>query len=402
MIELLAPSGDIERLKTAIKYGADAVYVGGMEFGLRKGAINFTNDDLKESVQLVHKHNKKIYVTMNIIPHDNDLEGLDDYIKFLDSINVDAVIVSDPGILYRVKELSDLEIHFSTQGSVTNSESAKFWHKMGAKRIVLARELSLDEIKTIRKNTPTSLELEVFCHGAMCMSYSGRCLISSFMTGRDANRGDCSHPCRYKYHLVEEKRPGEFFPIEEVDGGTYLLNSKDLCTLPFVDKLIEAGASSLKIEGRMKSPFYVANVLRVYRKAINDYLSQKESYVFDSNLLKELTYISHRPYTDGFYFGDPKEDGQFNKSSSYQTNAQYIGDIIEVKNDRVFFNLKNGLNNGDTVEAISPTDVVEFKVNDLRNNKNIIVERANVPNEIFSFKTDVDLTFFDYIRRVIS
>ena len=201
MIELLAPSGDIERLKTAIKYGADAVYVGGMEFGLRKGAINFTNDDLKESVQLVHKHNKKIYVTMNIIPHDNDLEGLDDYIKFLDSINVDAVIVSDPGILYRVKELSDLEIHFSTQGSVTNSDSAKFWHKMGAKRIVLARELSLDEIKNIRKNTPTSLELEVFCHGAMCMSYSGRCLISSFMTGRDANRGDCSHPCRYKYHL---------------------------------------------------------------------------------------------------------------------------------------------------------------------------------------------------------
>lgn len=244
MIELLAPAGDLSRMKTAFMYGADACYIGGIEFGLRKAATNFTRDDLKEAVEFANKNNKKIYVTLNIIPHEGDFDGMVDYIKFLDEIGVHAVIVSDPGVFSLVKENSNLQIHISTQGSVTNSNTINFWHKMGASRVVLARELSLEEIATIRKNIAPEMELEAFCHGAMCMSYSGRCLMSSYMTGRDPNKGDCAHPCRYKYYLMEEKRPGEYFPIEETEGGTYIMNSKDMKTISFVEKLIEAGITS--------------------------------------------------------------------------------------------------------------------------------------------------------------
>ena len=221
MIELLAPAGDLNRLKIAIDYGADAIYLGGMSFGLRKGATNFTREEMIEGVKYAHERNKKVYVTLNIIPHEGDTDGIEEYIVFLEDIGVDAVIVSDPGIFNKVKKYSNLEIHISTQGSVTNAATANFWYELGAKRIVLARELSLDEIKKIRENIPYDMDLEAFCHGAMCMSYSGRCLISSYMTGRDANLGDCAHPCRYKYYLMEEKRPGEYFPIEETEGGTY-------------------------------------------------------------------------------------------------------------------------------------------------------------------------------------
>lgn len=400
MIELLAPAGDLSRMKTAFMYGADACYIGGIEFGLRKAATNFTRDDLKEAVEFANKNNKKIYVTLNIIPHEGDFDGMVDYIKFLDEIGVHAVIVSDPGVFSLVKENSNLQIHISTQGSVTNSNTINFWHKMGASRVVLARELSLEEISTIRKNIAPEMELEAFCHGAMCMSYSGRCLMSSYMTGRDPNKGDCAHPCRYKYYLMEEKRPGEYFPIEETEGGTYIMNSKDMKTISFVEKLIEAGITSLKIEGRVKSAYYIATVVRAYRRAIDSYLKDPENYKFDESLDKEVISSSHRPFTSGFYFGNPMEDGQYNNNQVAIPKSTFKGEVHEAKDGRIYFTLKNGLNEGETVSVMGPEGDVIVEVKDLRNDENKHVERANVPQTVYSFLYDKDASEGFYIRQV--
>lgn len=400
MIELLAPAGDLSRMKTAFMYGADACYIGGIEFGLRKAATNFTRDDLKEAVEFANKNNKKIYVTLNIIPHEGDFEGMVDYIKFLDEIGVHAVIVSDPGVFSLVKENSNLQIHISTQGSVTNSNTINFWHKMGASRVVLARELSLEEITTIRKNIAPEMELEAFCHGAMCMSYSGRCLMSSYMTGRDPNKGDCAHPCRYKYYLMEEKRPGEYFPIEETEGGTYIMNSKDMKTISFVEKLIEAGITSLKIEGRVKSAYYIATVVRAYRRAIDSYLKDPENYKFDESLDKEVISSSHRPFTSGFYFGNPMEDGQYNNNQVAIPKSTFKGEVHEAKDGRIYFTLKNGLNEGETVSVMGPEGDEVVEVKDLRNEEDKHVERANVPQTVYSFLYDKDASEGFYIRQV--
>lgn len=400
MIELLAPAGDLSRMKTAFMYGADACYIGGIEFGLRKAATNFTRDDLKEAVEFANKNNKKIYVTLNIIPHEGDFDGMVDYIKFLDEIGVHAVIVSDPGVFSLVKENSNLQIHISTQGSVTNSNTINFWHKMGASRVVLARELSLEEIVTIRKNIVPEMELEAFCHGAMCMSYSGRCLMSSYMTGRDPNKGDCAHPCRYKYYLMEEKRPGEYFPIEETEGGTYIMNSKDMKTISFVEKLIEAGITSLKIEGRVKSAYYIATVVRAYRRAIDSYLKDPENYKFDESLDEEVISSSHRPFTSGFYFGNPMEDGQYNNNQVAIPKSTFKGEVHEAKDGRIYFTLKNGLNEGETVSVMGPEGDVIVEVKDLRNDENKHVERANVPQTVYSFLYDKDASEGFYIRQV--
>ena len=400
MIELLAPAGDLSRMKTAFMYGADACYIGGIEFGLRKAATNFTRDDLKEAVEFANKNNKKIYVTLNIIPHEGDFEGMVDYIKFLDEIGVHAVIVSDPGVFSLVKENSNLQIHISTQGSVTNSNTINFWHKMGASRVVLARELSLEEISTIRKNIAPEMELEAFCHGAMCMSYSGRCLMSSYMTGRDPNKGDCAHPCRYKYYLMEEKRPGEYFPIEETEGGTYIMNSKDMKTISFVEKLIEAGITSLKIEGRVKSAYYIATVVRAYRRAIDSYLKDPKNYKFDESLDKEVISSSHRPFTYGFYFGTPMEDGQYNNNQVAIPKSTFKGEVREAKDGRIYFTLKNGLNEGETVSVMGPEGDEVVEVKDLRNEEDKHVERANVPQTIYSFLYDKDASEGFYIRQV--
>lgn len=400
MIELLAPAGDLSRMKTAFMYGADACYIGGIEFGLRKAATNFTRDDLKEAVEFANKNNKKIYVTLNIIPHEGDFEGMVDYIKFLDEIGVHAVIVSDPGVFSLVKENSNLQIHISTQGSVTNSNTINFWHKMGASRVVLARELSLEEISTIRKNIAPEMELEAFCHGAMCMSYSGRCLMSSYMTGRNPNKGDCAHPCRYKYYLMEEKRPGEYFPIEETEGGTYIMNSKDMKTISFVEKLIEAGITSLKIEGRVKSAYYIATVVRAYRRAIDSYLKDPENYKFDESLDKEVISSSHRPFTSGFYFGNPMEDGQYNNNQVAIPKSTFKGEVHEAKDGRIYFTLKNGLNEGETVSVMGPEGDEVVEVKDLRNEEDKHVERANVPQTIYSFLYDSDASEGFYIRQV--
>lgn len=400
MIELLAPAGDLPRMKTAFMYGADACYIGGIEFGLRKAATNFTRDDLKEAVEFANKNNKKIYVTLNIIPHEGDFEGMVDYIKFLDEIGVHAVIVSDPGVFSLVKENSNLQIHISTQGSVTNSNTINFWHKMGASRVVLARELSLEEISTIRKNIAPEMELEAFCHGAMCMSYSGRCLMSSYMTGRDPNKGDCAHPCRYKYYLMEEKRPGEYFPIEETEGGTYIMNSKDMKTISFVEKLIEAGITSLKIEGRVKSAYYIATVVRAYRRAIDSYLKDPENYKFDESLDKEVISSSHRPFTSGFYFGNLMEDGQYNNNQVAIPKSTFKGEVHEAKDGRIYFTLKNGLNEGEKVSVMGPEGDEVVEVKDLRNEEDKHVERANVPQTVYSFLYDKDASEGFYIRQV--
>lgn len=400
MIELLAPAGDLSRMKTAFMYGADACYIGGIEFGLRKAATYFTRDDLKEAVEFANKNNKKIYVTLNIIPHEGDFEGMVDYIKFLDEIGVHAVIVSDPGVFSLVKENSNLQIHISTQGSVTNSNTINFWHKMGASRVVLARELSLEEISTIRKNIAPEMELEAFCHGAMCMSYSGRCLMSSYMTGRDPNKGDCAHPCRYKYYLMEEKRPGEYFPIEETEGGTYIMNSKDMKTISFVEKLIEAGITSLKIEGRVKSAYYIATVVRAYRRAIDSYLKDPENYKFDESLDKEVISSSHRPFTSGFYFGNPMEDGQYNNNQVAIPKSTFKGEVHEAKDGRIYFTLKNGLNEGEKVSVMGPEGDEVVEVKDLRNEEDKHVERANVPQTVYSFLYDKDASEGFYIRQV--
>ena len=325
-VELLAPAGNLEKLKMAIIYGADAVYLGGEEFGLRASAGNFGMDELKEGFSFAHSRGKRVYVTMNIIPHNEDFDGMPEYIRQVRDLGADAVIFSDPGIFDLLRqEAPDMELHLSTQANNTNWRSAAFWHRQGVKRIILARELSLNEIREIRQNIPKELELEMFVHGAMCISYSGRCLLSNYMAGRDANRGLCAHPCRWKYHLVEEKRPGEYMPVYENERGTYIFNSKDLCLIDRLPKIIESGVTSLKIEGRMKSSYYVATIVKAYREALDAYDADPEKYVFKDAWLDEMSKASHREYTTGFFEGKPSGREQIYESSSYIREYDFVG-----------------------------------------------------------------------------
>ncbi|MDI3311099.1 MAG: U32 family peptidase [Thermoanaerobacterium sp.] len=359
MVELLSPAGDLERVKVAINYGADAVYFGGNNYGLR-ATVGFNMDEVKYAVEYVKKHGKRAYLTVNIFPHNDDLIGLPEYIHEISKIGIDAVIVSDPGVFSIVKEVAPkLEIHISTQANNVNYRSVIFWHDLGAKRIVLARELSLEEIKQIRQKTPDDLELEVFVHGAMCISYSGRCLLSNYLTGRDANKGECTHPCRWKYYLVEEKRPGQYMRIEEDDRGTYIMNSKDLCMIKYIPDIIKAGATSLKIEGRNKSSYYVAVVTKAYRKAIDDYLEFGDKYVFDEDLLEELGKVSNRDFTTGFYFGKPGSESHNYSSSSYIRNYNIVGMVVDYddKNGMAVIEQRNRFFSGDKVEIIGPKDM---------------------------------------------
>ena len=328
-VELLAPAGDMEKLKAAIKFGANAVYMAGNNFGLRKNSKNFDKDELKKAVDYAHEHGVRCHITMNIVPHDNDLDGIIEYIKYLDEIGVDALIISDPGIFNIAKENSNIDLHISTQASVTNSHTINFWYNLGAKRVILARELSLDEIIEIRKNVPKDLEIECFIHGAMCISYSGRCLLSNYMTGRDANRGDCAHACRWKYALQEEKRPGEYYPIAEDENGTFIMNSKDLCLIDEIDKLIEAGVNSFKIEGRMKTVFYVATVIRSYRQAIDAYYNGTYNEEVSKKYKDEIKKASHRHFTKGFFYNKADSNSQIYENSSYIRNYDFIAVVLE-------------------------------------------------------------------------
>lgn len=354
-IEVLSPAGNMDKLKMAIRYGADAVYCAGQSFGLRASSSNFSNEELKEAVEFAHSHGKKIYVTCNIIPHNEDLVGLEDYLKFLESIHVDAIIVADLGIFLLAKRVApNLERHVSTQANTTNYLTTEFWKEQGASRVVVAREVSIADIKTMKE--AADIEIEAFVHGAMCISYSGRCLLSNYFTTRDANRGQCTQACRWKYSLVEENRPGEYYPIEEDPHGTYIFNSKDLCLLKYIPDLVEAGVDSLKIEGRMKSVHYAATVTKVYREAVDSYLADPEHYEVKPEWIEELEKISHRPYTEGFSVEKPDETAQnYGESSNTQTH-DFIG-LVEGYNAEegyAYLEQRNNFKVGDEVEFCQP------------------------------------------------
>lgn len=327
-IELLSPAGNLEKFETAIEYGADAVYIGGKNFSMRAAADNFSRDEMKEAVKRAHSMGKKVFITLNILARDDDFEKIFEELKFINEIKADAVIISDPGIIRHAKRLApDVAVHISTQANVLNSETAKVFSQLGADRIILARELGLSEIRNMRKALPPQVELEAFVHGAMCISYSGRCLLSNYMTTRDANRGECAQSCRWKYYVSEEKRPGEYFPIEEDERGTFIFNSKDLCLIKHIPELIEAGIDSLKIEGRMKGVFYTALTTRSYRVAIDSYYNNPSKYKFDESLMFDLEKISHRQYSTGF-FNESDRGSQIYESSSYIRTHSFVGKIL--------------------------------------------------------------------------
>lgn len=353
--ELLAPAGNLEKLKMALLYGADAVFMGGKAFGLRASSDNFDDEQLKEGIDFAHNMQKKAYVTVNIFPHNEDLVALPNYIRFLDEIHADAVIVSDLGVYRIVREVAPkLPIHISTQANNTNWSSVLCWQELGARRVVLARELSLEEIAEIREKV--DIELEAFVHGAMCISYSGRCLMSNYFTGRDANRGQCAQSCRWKFHVVEEKRPGEYFPVMEDERGTYIFNSKDLCLLNHIPELIKSGLNSFKIEGRMKSVHYVATVIKVYRDAIDGYMADPDHFSIKAEWLEELQKISHRAYTTGFYFNKTTQDDQIYASSSYDQTHDFIGLVKEYDADTrlAVVEQRNNMKVGQQIEIMQP------------------------------------------------
>ncbi len=355
--ELLVPAGSLEVLKTAVIYGADAVYIGGEAFGLRAKAKNFSNEEIKQGIAFAHERGVRVFITANILAHNGDLSGVETYFEELKEIKPDAVIIADPGIFAIAKKIiPDIEIHISTQANNTNYGTFLFWHGLGAKRVVTARELSLEEIKDIRNKIPDDLEIESFMHGAMCMSYSGRCLLSNYMAGRDANQGACTHPCRWKYALVEEQRPGEYLPVFENERGTYIFNSKDLCMIEHVPEMIDAGIDSFKIEGRMKTALYVATVARTYRKAIDDFVKDPELYKQNMSWYQEeIAKCTYREFTTGFYFGKTDETTQIYDNNTYVRNYTYLGTVESVREDGSFLlEQKNKFFLGEEIEIMKP------------------------------------------------
>ena len=401
-IELLAPAGDLEKLIIAVLYGANAVYFGGESFSLRAGAGNFTLEQMKEGVDFAHKNGAKAYLALNIFPHEEDLPRIKDTLDKLREIDIDAYIISDPGVLSLVKEMDpDKEIHLSTQANVTNHQSAHFWYQQGVNRVVLARELTLGEISSIRKNVPRELQLEGFVHGAMCISYSGRCLLSNFMIQRDANRGACAHPCRWKYALVEEKRPGEYYPVEEDGRGTYILNSRDLNMISHIPELVEAGVSSFKIEGRMKSIFYVATVVGAYRKAIDAYERNPKGYVFDPKWMTEVSKASHREFTTGFYFNQPTHLDQNYQTSAYTRNYTFVGLVQDCDpNGLAWVEQRNKMKVGDSVEIMSPYRAsFSQKIEEMWNEGGERIEEAPHPQQLVQIKFSQPVFPYDILRR---
>ena len=355
--ELLVPASSLEVLKVAVIYGADAVYIGGEAFGLRAKAKNFSMDEMREGIAFAHEHGVKVYVTANILAHNKDLEGIRAYFKELKEIGPDALIIADPGVVLIAKEICpEIDIHISTQANNTNYMTYQFWHIMGVRRVVSARELSMEELKELRRNIPEDLEIETFIHGAMCISYSGRCLLSSYFTGRDANQGACTHPCRWKYAIMEETRPGEYFPVYENERGTYIFNSKDLCMLEFIPEILDAGIDSLKIEGRMKTALYVATVARTYRKAIDDCLKSEELYRQNMPWYQEqIKSCTYRQFTTGFFFGKPDENTQIYDNNTYEQGYTYLGIVGERREDGcISIEQRNKFTVGEEIEIMKP------------------------------------------------
>lgn len=391
--ELLAPAGSLNKLKTAFLYGADAVYIGGEEYSLRAAADNFSIDEIKEGVSYAHDLGKKVYLTANIIPHNRDLHDFKNFLTEVKNTGIDAVIISDLGLFSIAREIApELDIHVSTQANNVNFESANAWHKLGAKRVILARELSLKEIAQIREKTDSSLELEAFVHGAMCISYSGRCLLSNYMTERDSNLGACAHPCRWKYSLVEETRPGEYFPVFENDRGTFIFNSKDLCMIKHIPELIKSGLDSFKIEGRVKTEYYLATVVKAYRDAIDAYFENKLDSEYTDKLFSELKKVSHRDYTTGFYFERPSGNEQNYKTSSYIRKYELLGIVTDYDKDKKTISLiqKNRFYEGSDVEFLCPhSDFITYKVSGLKDAEGNLLEVANKPQQTVKMFSEI-------------
>lgn len=402
-VELLIPAGSLEVLKTAVRYGADAVYIGGEAFGLRAKAHNFTIPDMKEGIAFAHEHGCKVYLTVNVFAHNRDIEGIREYFRTLREVPVDALIISDPGVFMMAKELlPNTEIHISTQANNTNYETYRFWYRMGAKRVVSARELSLEEIGEIRKHIPEDMEIESFIHGAMCISYSGRCLLSNYFTGRDANQGACTHPCRWKYAVVEEKRPGEYLPVEEDDRGTYIFNSKDLCMIEYIPEMMEAGIDSFKIEGRMKTALYVATVARTYRKAIDDYKTSPELYQSNMDYYREeISKCTYRQFTTGFYFGKTTEESQIYDSNTYIREYTYLGMVEQTDTQgRIVLEQRNKFAVGETIEAmLFDGRNQELVVQEIRDDEGNIMESAPHPKQRLHVDLGVQLPIGCILRR---
>ncbi len=403
--ELLAPAGDLEKLKIAVLYGADAVYIGGEAYGLRAKAKNFDLDTMAEGIRFAHDHGAKVYITANIFAHNADFEGMAEYFQAVEKIGADALIISDLGVFSVAKKaVPTMEIHVSTQANNTNYMSAAMWYQLGAKRIVVARELSFQEVKEMREKIPRDMDIEAFVHGAMCISYSGRCLLSNYLSGRDANKGACSHPCRWKYHLVEETRPGEYMPIEENERGTYIYNSKDLCMIEHIPDIIEAGIMSLKIEGRMKTPFYVGTVVKAYRKAIDDYLESPALY--QENLphyLEEVSKASHRDYTEGFYYEKPDGNQQIYDKNTYIRGFDFIGVVKEdwnPENGIAIVEQRNKFSVGDTIEVMpAKGESFTMTVAKMWDEAGEPVESAPHPQQILQILFDKPVKKFDMLRK---
>lgn len=402
-IELLAPAGDIEKLKTALHFGADAVYFAGKNYGLRAYGTNFEDMSIKDTMDYIHKFGKKGYVTLNVYARHNDFDGLKDYVQTLVDANVDAVIISDLGIFSFVKEnFPNLPIHISTQANTTNFMAAKMWQKLGAERVVLARELNLDEISKISNENPT-LEIEAFVHGAMCISYSGRCLLSNYLTGRDSNHGECVQACRWKYSVIEETRPNEKFDITEDSRGTYIFNSKDLCLIDHIDKIYNAGVNSFKIEGRMKSPYYVATIINAYRRAIDYFFEcekQDKPYSCPEELKNELTKASHRKYTTGFMVPDENVTQNY-QSSIQEQDSKFMAIVLDVKENKILVEQRNKFAIGDNLEILSPTSAFRkiMKVTKMEDeNGNPLSEAKAVQQKIWIY-TDIKLEVNDILRK---
>ena len=401
--ELLVPASSLEVLKVAVVFGADAVYIGGEVFGLRAKAKNFSLEEMKEGIDFAHEHGVKVYVTANILAHNSDLEGVREYFKELKKIKPDALIIADPAIFMIAKEICpEIDRHISTQANNTHYGTYQFWYSQGASRVVSARELSLQEIKEIRANIPDDLEIETFIHGAMCISYSGRCLLSNYFTGRDANQGACTHPCRWKYSVVEEKRPGEYLPVYENERGTYIFNSKDLCMIEHIPEILDAGIDSLKIEGRMKTALYVATVARTYRKAIDDYNKSPELY--KQNMpwyLDQISNCTYRQFTTGFFFGKPTEEAQIYDNNTYVKEYTYLG-IVGEQNEEGLYRIeqRNKFSVGETIEVMKPNgDNIVVTVKRILDEEGHEMESAPPPKQVLYLDLGQPLEKYDILRR---
>ena len=401
--ELLVPASSLEVLKIAVIYGADAVYIGGEAFGLRAKAKNFSIDEMAEGIDFAHKHDVKVYVTANILAHNEDLVGVKEYFEQLKEIKPDGLIIADPAVFMLAKEICpDIERHISTQANNTNYGTYQFWYDQGASRVVSARELSLEEIKEIRQNIPADMEIETFIHGAMCISYSGRCLLSNYFTSRDANQGACTHPCRWKYHLMEEQRPGEYLPVFENERGTYIFNSKDLCMIEHIPDIIEAGIDSLKIEGRMKTALYVATVARTYRKALDDY--KVDAALYEKNMAwyqEQISNCTYRQFTTGFFYGKPDETTQIYDNNTYVKEYTYLGIVGEVNTEGLYsLEQRNKFSVGETIEVMKPNgDNIEVVVRRITDEDGRDCESAPHPKQQLYIELDCKLDMYDILRR---